>query len=117
MTLPRMMQEVYAHTGTQFVVLIDEWDSIFRRDKNNTAACKAWVQFLRSMFKSAEARSYLALAYITGILPIKKYDVESSLNVFSEYTILDTHPLEPYFGFTEQDELSGNMSSDVAVLS
>ena len=103
MTLPRMMQEVYAHTGTQFVVLIDEWDSIFRRDKNNTAACKAWIQFLRSMFKSAEARSYLALAYITGILPIKKYDVESSLNVFSEYTILDTHPLEPYFGFTEEE--------------
>lgn len=91
---------VHAKTGTQFVIIIDEWDSIFRRDKNNNDATQAWVMFLRSVFKAAEARQYVALAYITGILPIKKYDVESSLNLFDEYTMLDSHPLEPYFGFT-----------------
>ena len=103
MPLARMMRDVNAATGTKFVLLIDEWDSIFRRDKDNKAAQKAWVGFLRGVFKAAEARQYLALAYITGILPIKKYDVESSLNVFLEYTMLDSHPLEPYFGFTEKE--------------
>ena len=103
MPLARMMQDVNAATGTKFILIIDEWDSIFRRDKDDKAAQKAWVSFLRSVFKAAEARQYLALAYITGILPIKKYDVESSLNVFSEYTMLDSHPLEPYFGFTEKE--------------
>ena len=96
---------VHARTGTKFVILIDEWDSIFRRDRDNEKATKAWVQFLRSVFKSAEAREYIALAYITGILPIKKYDVESSLNLFDEYTMLSSRPLEPYFGFTP-DEVS-----------
>ncbi|MBQ1266145.1 MAG: AAA family ATPase [Proteobacteria bacterium] len=96
---------VHARTGTKFVILIDEWDSIFRRDRNNEKATKDWVQFLRSVFKSAEAREYIALAYITGILPIKKYDVESSLNLFDEYTMLSSRPLEPYFGFTP-DEVS-----------
>ena len=103
MPLARMMRNVNAATGTQFVLIIDEWDSIFRRDKDNKEAQIEWVGFLRSVFKSAEARQYLALAYITGILPIKKYDVESSLNVFDEYTMLDSCPLEPYFGFTEDE--------------
>ena len=98
-----MIIQINKTAGMKFVILIDEWDSIFRRDGDNINATRAWVKFLRSVFKSAEARQYLALAYITGILPIKKYDVESSLNVFSEYTILDSHPLEPYFGFTEKE--------------
>ena len=102
-TLGQMIADVNTATGTKFVIIIDEWDSIFRRDKDNKQATKAWVQCLRGMFKSASAKQYIALAYITGILPIKKYDVESSLNVFSEYTMLDSHPLEPYFGFTEKE--------------
>ena len=97
-----MLIQLNKATGTKFVIIIDEWDSIFRRDKGNKEATKAWVQFLRSVFKGAEAKQYMALAYITGILPIAKYDVESSLNLFREYTILDSHPLEPFFGFTEK---------------
>ena len=98
-----MIIRINQATGTKFVIIIDEWDSIFRRDKDNRAATREWVKFLRSIFKSAETKQYLALAYITGILPIKKYDVESSLNVFSEYTMLNSYPLEPYFGFTEKE--------------
>lgn len=98
-----MLIQINKHTGTQFVFIIDEWDSIFRRDKDNKPALKEWVRFLRSAFKSAEARQYMALAYITGILPIKKYDVESSLNVFDEYTMLSSRPLESFFGFTTKE--------------
>ena len=98
-----MFTQIHARTGTKFVVLIDEWDSVFRRDKDNIKATKAWVQFLRGIFKGASAKQYIALAYITGILPIKKYDVESSLNLFDEYTMLSSHPLEPYFGFTPDE--------------
>ena len=104
-TLGKMLKDVNAATGTKFVILIDEWDSIFRRDRDNEKATRAWVQCLRGMFKSASAKQYIALAYITGILPIKKYDVESSLNLFDEYTMLSSRPLEPYFGFTP-DEVS-----------
>ncbi|MBO4351174.1 MAG: AAA family ATPase [Proteobacteria bacterium] len=101
--LGKMLKDINAATGTKFVVIIDEWDSIFRRDKTNKEATKAWVQCLRTLFKSASARQYIALAYITGILPIKKYDVESSLNVFREYTMIDSRPLESFFGFTEKE--------------
>lgn len=102
-TLGKMLKDINAATGSKFVVIIDEWDSIFRRDKTNKEATKAWVQCLRTLFKSASARQYIALAYITGILPIKKYDLESSLNVFREYTMIDSRPLESYFGFTEKE--------------
>ena len=112
-TLGKMLNDVHAATGTKFVIIIDEWDCIFRRDKNNEKATKAWVQCLRGMFKSASAKQYIALAYITGILPIKKYDVESSLNLFDEYTMLDSHPLEPYFGFTLEEVKSLCMQYDM----
>ena len=45
----------------------------------------------------------MALAYITGILPIKKIRDESALNNFSEYTMLDSYPITQYYGFTEDE--------------
>ncbi|MDY5683203.1 MAG: AAA family ATPase, partial [Treponema sp.] len=62
-----------------------------------------YLQFLHSLFKSEEAKSFLALAYITGILPIKKIDNESALNNFDEYTMIDSKQFTPYFGFTEEE--------------
>jgi hypothetical protein len=98
-----MLIQINKATEMQFVFIIDEWDSIFRRDKENKSATKEWIKFLRSVFKAAEAKQYIALAYITGILPIKKYDVESSLNVFDEYSMLSSRPLETFYGFTEKE--------------
>jgi hypothetical protein len=43
------------------------------------------------------------LAYITGILPIKKYNSESALNNFDEYTMTNPEPLAKYIGFTEDE--------------
>jgi len=47
--------------------------------------------------------SSIALCYMTGILPIKKYNTESALNNFDEYTMLDPATMAPYIGFTEEE--------------
>lgn len=42
-------------------------------------------------------------AYITGILPIKKYGTQSAMTDFKEYTMTQPEPLEAFVGFTEQE--------------
>lgn len=62
------MQDVFAYTRHPFVILIDEWDCIFREFKQNMEAQKKYLDFLRVWLKDQE---YVALAYMTGILPVK----------------------------------------------
>lgn len=45
----------------------------------------------------------MALAYITGILPIKKIQDESALNNFEEFTMINSTPITQYYGFTEEE--------------
>lgn len=42
-------------------------------------------------------------AYLTGILPIKKYGEHSAINIFDEYSMVDPKNLNEYFGFTDQE--------------
>lgn len=58
------------------------------------------LDFLRVWLKD---KDYVALAYMTGILPIKKYGSHSALNMFTEYSMTDPGDLAEYFGFTEQE--------------
>lgn len=97
------MQDVYAHTGCLFVILIDEWDCLFREYAQDKEAQKKYLDFLRGWLKD---KDYVALAYMTGILPIKKYGSHSALNMFTEYSMIDPGPLAEFFGFTE-DEVQG----------
>ena len=83
------MQDIYAKTKRPFVILIDEWDCFFREYQQNQEAQKQYLDFLRSWLKDKE---YVALAYMTGILPIKKYGTHSALNMFTEYSM--TNPRE-----------------------
>lgn len=94
------MQDVYAGTKCQFVILIDEWDCLFREYKQDGEAQKKYLEFLRMWLKDKE---YVALAYMTGILPIKKYGTHSALNMFSEYSMLNSRDLTDFFGFTEKE--------------
>jgi hypothetical protein len=55
------------------------------------------------LFKSEISKKFLNLAFITGILPIKRYNSESALNNFDEFTMLRPGPLAEYFGFTEDE--------------
>ena len=48
-------------------------------------------------------RAYVAMAYMTGVLPIKQYSTGSALNMFREYTMLNDPFFERYFGFSEDE--------------
>ena len=98
--LKSVLDEIYGQTGQGFVFIIDEWDCVFRMAKNREEMQKAYLDFLRGLFKGAE---YVELAYMTGILPIKKYGEHSALNIFEEYSMLDSAELAMFFGFTEED--------------
>lgn len=97
-----VLMSVYKITHTPFVVIIDEWDCAIR-NSGNEALVHKYLQFLHSLFKSEESKAFLALAYITGILPVKKIKDESALNNFDEYTMLKSRPITEYFGFTEEN--------------
>ena len=64
---------------------------------------KSTLNFLRAMFKGTEPTKYIQLAYLTGILPIKKEKTQSALNNFDEFTMLDAGVMAPYIGFTETE--------------
>lgn len=97
-----VLMEIYQKTNIPFVIIIDEWDCVIRNSHDKELVHR-YLQFLHSLFKSEESKSFLALAYITGILPIKKIQDESALNNFREYTMLDSYPITEYFGFTEEE--------------
>lgn len=102
-SLERILAAVHRKTGAPFVIIIDEWDCVVRNHADRPDLVHKYLQFLHSIFKSEESRSFLALGYITGILPIKKIHDESALNNFREYTMLDSYELTEYFGFTENE--------------
>ena len=94
------MQEIYESTKTKFVVIIDEWDAIFREYKNDYNAQKLYLDFLRDWFKDQKC---VALVYMTGILPIKKYGKHSALNMFDEYSMLAPMEMASFTGFTSDE--------------
>lgn len=96
----QVMTDVYVKTGRPFVILIDEWDCLFREYAHNTDAQRKYLDFLRAWLKDQD---YVALAYMTGILPIKKYGTHSALNMFMEYSMTDPRELAEFFGFTEDE--------------
>lgn len=97
------MSYIKVATGNKFVVIIDEWDVLIRDEAQNHTLQEAYIDFLRGMFKGTEPSRYIALAYLTGILPIKKLKTQSALNNFEEFTMLDAGRMAPYVGFTEEE--------------
>ena len=97
-----VLMQIYQMTNIPFVIIIDEWDCVIRNSEDKELVHK-YLQFLHSLFKSEESKAFLALAYITGILPVKKIEDESALNNFREYTMLDSYPITEYYGFTEEE--------------
>ena len=95
-----MLKQSFAETGIPFIFIIDEWDSIFRVHQNDFEAQKQYLDFLRNLLKG---QSYVALAYMTGILPIKKYGQHSALNMFREFSMTNASPIQQFTGFTEEE--------------
>ena len=92
--------DIFAETNIPFVFIIDEWDCIFREYKNDTHSQRLYLDFIRNLLKD---QPYVALAYMTGILPIKKYGTHSALNMFDEFSMTNPGPLASFVGFTDQE--------------
>jgi len=101
--LAAILNDVYKQSGIPFVIILDEWDCVVRNYADKPDFVHEYMQFLHDVFKSEEATVFLALGYITGILPIKKMQDESALNNFREFTMVDSKQLTPFFGFTEAE--------------
>ena len=102
-SLPSVLAKVNAMTKEQFIIIIDEWDCLFREDKDNKELQKEYINLLRGLFKGTPSGAFLKLAYITGILPIKKYGTQSALNNFREHTMVSPRQMAEYVGFTEEE--------------
>lgn len=102
-SLPEALSWINTATGRKFIVIIDEWDVLIRDEAANKKVQDEYINFLRGMFKGTEPTKYIQLAYLTGILPIKKVKTQSALNNFDEYTMLDANVMASYVGFTEEE--------------
>ena len=101
-----MFEDVHAYlmqhkkAKERFVFVIDEWDCVMRSSRDKADEIVAYLDFIRDLFKD---REYVALAYMTGILPIKKYGNHSALNMFREYSVLSPGRFAPYMGFIAKE--------------
>ncbi len=86
----------------RFIFIIDEWDFVFRQYPNNTKLQEDFIDLLRALFKGV-GENFVELVYMTGILPIARYNTQSALNNFIEYTILNSGDFSQYYGFTENE--------------
>ena len=112
-TLARCILRVYAEKGETFIILMDEYD-VLVREKVSQSLFDEYLSFLNGLFKSDTLRPAISLAYLTGILPVVRDKIQSKLNNFREYTILDAGPLAEFVGFTgsEVKALCGEYGMD-----
>ncbi len=109
-----VLSAIREYTGEKFFFIIDEWDAICREfperqklkgDPETVAPTilDEYVMLLRRLFKTQASNKVFAGAYLTGILPIKKYNTESALNNFCEYSMIDPAFLASCYGFTNEE--------------
>lgn len=102
-SLPAALADVNMLYGQKFIVIIDEWDAPFREAKENIRLQEDYIRLLQGLFKSSQTDKVIEGAYMTGILPIKKYGTQSALTDFREYTMIQPKRLAEYVGFTEPE--------------
>ena len=98
--LLQTVEDVYTTIDRQVVFVIDEWDAVFRIRPDDRDGQNEYLDFLRDLLKDNDR---IALAYMTGILPIKKYGEHSALNMFTEYSMMAPRQFAPYTGFTDTE--------------
>ena len=87
----------------KFIMIIDEWDAVCRESLNDKTSMDRYVNLLRRLFKGSQSELVFAGVYMTGILPIKKYNTESALNNFKEYSMVEPGNMATFFGFTKDE--------------
>ena len=101
-SIAQCILKIYSQTGERFVIIIDEYDVLVREQVGEKLFLQ-YLGFLNGLFKSNTLRPAISLAYLTGILPIVRDKVQSKLNNFHEYTILNASSLAEYIGFTSEE--------------
>ncbi len=94
------LETIFRETGIGFIFILDEWDCLFREKQADVEAQVIYLDFLRALLKD---KIYVKLAYLTGILPVKKYGTHSALNMFDEYSMTAPGIFAEYMGFTENE--------------
>ena len=95
-----ILYSISESTGDRFVMIIDEWDAILREMGTDEYITTSYVDLLRRLFKGSGSNEVFAGAYLTGILPIKRYNTESALNNFREYSMIYPGRIATSLGFT-----------------
>ena len=113
--LMEILYRISESTDERFVMIIDEWDAILRETGTDEYITTSYVDLLRRLFKGSGSNTVFAGAYLTGILPIKRYNTESALNNFREYTMINPGKMATSLGFThkEVEELCSNFGMDI----
>jgi len=116
--LMAILYRIAEKTGERFFIVIDEWDAILREMGADQDVVTAYVDLLRRLFKGSGSNEVFAGAYLTGILPIKKYNTESALNNFREYSMINPGRIANCLGFThgEVEELCQKHNMDLAMM-
>ncbi|MDD7161068.1 MAG: AAA family ATPase [Candidatus Ornithospirochaeta sp.] len=112
-TLSDSIKKINLLTRDKFVFIIDEYDVIIR-DQEYSSEISGYLSFLVSLFKNSAVSPAIALSYLTGIMPIIREKVQSKLNNFTEYTMLDADDMAPFMGFTEEEVRSLAQKSGVS---
>ena len=101
--LAHSIKKINSELNERFIFLIDEWDVIYREQEYNNKLCNEYTEFLRNLFKSSDVSACIDLVYMTGILPIRRYSTQSTLNMFTEYNMIRPRGFESFLGFTEEE--------------
>ena len=101
--LMECLSRIVRSTGQKFIIIIDEWDAILREFEGKKNVVDDYVSWLRRLFKGGLSALVFSAVYMTGILPIKKYNTESALNNFKEYSMVEPGNMATFFGFTKEE--------------
>lgn len=101
-----MLIKINQATGDSFIMVIDEWDAICREFEPGSKVMDSYVNWLRRMFKGSNTLRVFVGVYMTGILPIKKYNTESALNNFVEYSMVNPGRMASHLGFTQKEVIA-----------
>ena len=100
---PVYLNEILPRTGRKFIFIIDEWDFPIERYKDDPAFIEKYLDVLRRLFKETTCTNSISLVYMTGILPLIRFDYQSSLNNFIEFTMANSGPIAKFCGYTEDE--------------
>ena len=97
------LPEALAILKKRFIFIVDEWDFPLNKYKEDQKLIESYIDLLRKLFKETTNAQNIPLVYMTGILPLARYDTQSALNNFTEFTMVNPGPFAKYYGFTEDE--------------